>query len=57
MEDPGDGSAYTHQQKQILTSASRVGSFWYDAQKQDGLHGCRKPMDSVWSAAQAPTHM
>lgn len=48
MEDPGDGSAYTHQQKQILTSASRVGSFWYDAQKQDGLHGCRKPMDSVW---------
>merc|ERR1719240_1415945 len=48
VEDPGDTAAYTHQQKQILTSSSRVGSFWYDAQKKDGLHGCRPPMDSVW---------
>jgi hypothetical protein len=48
VEDPGDAGAYTHQQKQVMTSSSRVGSWWYDAQKGDSSHGCRAPMDSVW---------
>jgi hypothetical protein len=48
VEDPGDAGAYTHQQKQIMTSSSRIGSFWYDAQKHDNQHGCRPAMDSVW---------
>jgi hypothetical protein len=48
VEDPGDAGAYTHQQKQIMTSSSRIGSFWYDAQKLDNQHGCRPVMDSVW---------
>jgi len=48
VEDPGDASAYTHQQKQVMTSASRIGSFWYDAQKPDNQHGSRPVMDSVW---------
>lgn len=48
VEDPGDAGAYTHQQKQIQTSSSRIGSFWYDAQRPDMLHGCRPVMDSVW---------
>lgn len=48
VEDPGDAGAYTHQQKHVMTSASRIGSFWYDAQKPDALHGCRPTLDSVW---------
>jgi len=48
VEDPGDAGGYSHQQKQTMTSSQRVGSWWFDAQRKDMLHGCRKPMDSVW---------
>jgi hypothetical protein len=51
--DPGDASSYHHQQKQIQPSSFRVGSFWYDAAKQniDSDYARRRPLDSVWFAS------
>jgi len=53
MNDPGDASSYHHQQKQLMPSSSRVGSFWYDAAKPslDSDFARRRPLDSVWFAS------
>jgi hypothetical protein len=53
MNDPGDASSYHHQQKQLMPSSTRIGSFWYDAAKPniDADFARRRSLDSVWFAS------